>query len=160
MNYYALLQQPPGVLGNTAAVLQNRIRQCRQVLARIGTGGIDGKSDHVGRPPDGDRNPVALPPAPAPAAANAERPATAESGTIVLNEDPSTPPRVQACRTYAQTAVGQTRILAARNCGGLGQRVSSYEFHYRWCTERGTPERAQAFANQRAQQLNACLLRW
>jgi hypothetical protein len=150
MNYYALLQQPPSVIGNSASLLRSRIQQCRAALARLGTGGIDGKADQPSRPIDGDGRPVTLPP----------QSDTGDTGGPAVKDDSSLAPRPRACRAYAQTAVAQTRLLAARNCGGSGLRMSTFEFHYQWCTERGTPERAQAFANQRAQELNACLLRW
>lgn len=163
MNYYALLQQPPRVLGNNAPLLNERIRLCRQALARVGTGGMDGKADTGGRPPNGDRNPIVLPPPPA---TDTRIPASPKGDTLASasteGDNPADPPRVRVCRRYATTAVEQMRMLRNGRCDLQDLRTRSFDYasHYDWCTQRAAPLAVQNEATSRARALNACLLRW
>jgi hypothetical protein len=164
MNYYALLQQPPRVLGTQViGRLRDRIGRCRTATVGVGQAGVRGKADGGGQPIDGDRSPTVLPPMPPSPAANAQNtgPAIATVGTVERPDSAETP-RVRACRAYAETAVAQTQMLRARRCDPQGLRTWSpdYAFHYGWCTQRAAPLAAQNEATNRARVLNGCILSW
>lgn len=152
MNYYALLQRFPGWLKGDEAEARSRIDRCRRGYK--GTAGINGKADEYNRPIPTPKEPPA-PPFSVVMADVVARPLT------IVGEGSAATPRVRACRAYAETAVAQSRMLAAPECRAIRpHKASSYEFHYNWCTQRGTPEAAQAYANDRAQAVNSCQLRW
>lgn len=151
MNYYALLQKYPGWLkAADANRAMSRINLCRKGVR--GIAGVNGKADS-------DTRPIPAPPTP-------PRPIGGVAHVVAtplttLSDDRSATPRARACRAYAETAVAHSRLIAARQCSGPHPyKVSGYDFHYKWCTERGTPEQAQAYANERARELNSCQLRW
>ncbi len=158
MNYYALLQQFSASLGaEVRGKMHGRIDQCRR--GRVGTAGMDGKADTA---PRIDTTPIVVPPErPQPHVAIRPRQVVIATPLPMAEEDASAPPRVRACRSYAESAVTQMRRQATGRCGQQGFLWSTdYQAHYDWCMIRATPAAAQDATNRRAQALNSCILRW